>query len=345
MVTRRVCKALTYLAQYKKPCLVEDQIYGGKTKKILHMYHKEWWGIRSATECLPGWRLMINADGENDLKKIEQEIRRVNPTVIFFHGYSYNAADISEYLRKIFKKNIYIDIVTHVSVAQFDNQFEIDMISIMYQQKQSGVIDKLWSVKPGFSYTCSQFEKLLLVNTAPAWEGQVQEREISAAMLPLTRGLRKNMQANHIAFVQSSYDVIFSSLERVDLSGIIDERKIVKIGHIPQKNTREIMRSVGLVSNVTLIECQPMVFNESISVGTPCLTGPLYLPFCYDHPLRKITEIREPDNVKLIIERAETIKDYWLSDSKYMISLCKDFHNKVVSLSAETYAQSVEGRI
>ncbi len=219
---------------YRPPDQFEAQKYSGLDKKILHIYHQEWWGIRSATELLPGWSLAIGAAHHLDVKALYQEIAKVSPHFIVFQGYSKNAADAAEYLFQSSRREYEIHIVTHVSAAQFDNQFEVDMLAIMLHQKRRGVVRKLWSVKPGFSFACDGFEAHLLINTAPSWEESKTVRESSAALIPLTRGLRKNMQANHIALCRSSYKTIFSSLESADLRGIVDDTKIIHLGHIPK---------------------------------------------------------------------------------------------------------------
>jgi hypothetical protein len=328
---------------YKHPDLVEAQKYAELEKKIVHVYHQEWWGIRSATELLPGWSLAISASQSLDVKALYREISKVSPRFVVFQGYSQNAADAAEYLYQSSRREYEIHVVTHVSAAQFDNQFEVDMLAVMLHQKRRRVVKKLWSVKPGFSHACDGFEQHLLINTAPGWEETFGARETSAALIPLTRGLRKNMQANHIALCRSSYKTIFSSLESADLRGIVDDTKIIHLGHIPQKTVKNLMASVGLVANVTLIECQPMVFNEAISVATPCLTGPLNLPFLSNHPLRQLTEIREPDNIKLIISKAEEIKDLWQSAKNALPSMCRDYHSKIREISAESYAEAFGG--
>ncbi|CAN7646609.1 hypothetical protein LJR257_004751 [Ensifer adhaerens] len=321
----------------------EAPVYRGLEERILHIYHTEWWGIRSATELLPGATIGISAYSPFERKRVLDEIRQRGIAQVVFQGYSQNAADLAEYLHTSRNHQFEINVVTHVSPAQFDNQFEIEMLAIMVNQKQRGVVDRLWSVKPGFDGTCREFESLLLVNTLPPWRLNSKERQTSAALIPLTRGLRKNMQANHIALANSSYDVIFSTLHSADLMGIANEAKIRFIGHVPQTVVRDIMGAVGLVSNVTLIECQPMVFNEAVSVGTPCLTGPLYLPFCSDHPLRELTEIREPDNVRKIRSKAEEIKSLWQENPGRISEMCQDYHQLVTVLSAETYTEAFGG--
>lgn len=322
---------------------LEAAVYGGFEERILHVYHMEWWGIRSATELLPGASIGISAHAPTHPQEVLRVIAENNITQVVFQGYSQNAADIAEYLHASRGLRFGIHVVTHVSPAQFDNQFEIDMLAMMIGQKRRKVIDRLWSVKPNFSETSKEFEDHLLVNTLPPWRSTTKERQVSAALIPLTRGLRKNMQANHIALASSTYDVVFSTLDSADLRGVVDESKIRFIGHIPQSVVRDIMGSVGLTSNVTLIECQPMVFNEATSVGTPCLTGPLYLPFCNDHPLRKMTEIREPDNVRAIRSKAEEIKALWEASPDLITDMCRDYCDQVTVLSAESYIEAFGG--
>ncbi|WP_029922806.1 hypothetical protein [Nevskia soli] len=318
------------------------QNYSDVFSKTLHIYHKEWWGIKSATLVLPGHKLEIPANSPVDIRIADKILATRGIRYVFFQGYSHNAADLAEHISAFLGASVKMAVVTHVSVAQFDNQFEIDMLSLMMNQKKRGILKALFSVKPNFHTTCEAVEPLLLVNALPAWAVELPDvRTVDAAFIPLARGLRKNLHANHIALCRSSYSTVFSSQHGGDLLDIIDHKKVQYLGFIPPSHIRQIMGRVGLVLNVTLIECQPMTFNEAVSVGTPCLTGPLFLPFMAKHPLRELTEILEPDNVELIRVHAERIKQLWWHDHDGVVDMCRDYHEQVQRASAESYLLAV----
>ncbi|MGY2052750.1 hypothetical protein [Methylobacterium sp. JK268] len=314
---------------------VERGAYDWDVSGVLHIFHSHWWGIRSATELLPGWKMGIEPEGPFDSAPVISFIKENDIQRVVFQGYSNNAQELAEHISASCR-NVRSYAVSHVSAAQFDNQFEIEMLDVMVRQKRRGVITDLLSVKPNFNSVCPDFSEHLIINSAP--QPFLQPDKVKhSALIPLTRGLRKNMQVNHLAMLATSCQAIFSTLTSGDFRTLADDSRVTYLGHIPNKYVMEIMRHVSLVSAVTLIECQPMVANEAIAVGTPCLTGPLNLPFCADHELRRLTEIPEPDNIRLVASRAETLMEMWDHQRKYLSDLCEDYHREVVRLSNESY--------
>lgn len=310
----------------------------------LHIYHKDWWGIKSAALLLPGHKYEIGAFDPKPDPDVLYEIMVDNDIrYVFFQGFSLNAAGLLDELWEKTKNDVNYSAVAHVSAAQFDNQFELDMLSEMAHRKAQGMLKEVFSVKPGFSSAIDFCNPHLLVNSFPKIKRESRiKRDYSIGFIPLTRGLRKNMQANHLGLIRSdNYTKIISSISDSCFINTVDDSKVEYLGFISPHIVSKLLMKAGLVMNVTLVECQPMVFNEACAAGVPCLTGPLFLPFAAKHELRGLTEIREADNVKKITQYADNIYGLWKADAKGLTQICHDYVDTVRRLSIESYAEAI----
>lgn len=314
---------------------------------VLHIYHEEWLGIRSATEALRGHLFLVNSEADSDVPQYFSElvrmIERYEIEYIFFQGFSVVSELLASKLKRAFSNGIKISAVTHCSPAQFDHQFEIDMIARMIKLKHDNVLSALFSVKDSFSDAVEEFSNLLLINDIPDIPEVLKgKRDVSLAYIPLARGLRKNAHSNHIALIKAEkVKRIISTVSELGLNSVLESPKVIHSAPLSPSVSRRMYSQVGLVANVTLIECQPMVFNESLAAGTPCLTGPLYLPFLKKHELRSLTEIQQPDSIKKISAAADTIIELWQESENVFLEIISDYRFELKKLSKQSYLDAL----
>ena len=134
--------------------------------------------------------------------------------------------------------------------------------------------------------------------------------------------------------IASDVKTVFSTLPPGCIDPLFQQRRLHYLGFVETSVLRQMMTKCRLVSYVTLLECQPMIALEAASTGTPCLTGPLYLPFLDDDPLRRLTEVRCPDDVTMITRRANEVLEIPRSE---MSELCRTYMQNVNGACIESY--------
>lgn len=309
--------------------------------ELLFVYHDEWHGIKSSVKKMPGNHLIISAYNYTDLKSFLNYIKKKGIKTVLLQGFSNKSSELAQSInQELGSDKVRCCAVSHVSPTQFENNpFETDMLQEIKRGIEDGSIAKAFSVKPGFSAVAPFVSPHLVVNGYPMAEQEVvQGPREDAAVLPSQNEWRKNPYPNHLALASTSIDTIFSTLPEGCIAPLFDQHKFHYMGFVENTLLRQILARCRLASYVTLIECQPMVALEATSVGTPCLTGPLYLPFLETDPLRKLTEVRCPDNVATITQRAEQLLEISRDD---MANMCKTYMGQLNRLCIESYTELV----
>lgn len=101
----------------------------------------------------------------------------------------------------------------------------------------------------------------------------------------------------------------------------------------------ETMRSADLLSNVSIVDCHPMVDQEALAVGVPCLRGPLFLDALEDHPYVRATQIANPLSVADVSTGMSRVFDIPRDEMKGMI---EDYAHKIRAVSFERYVEFLE---
>lgn len=314
---------------------------------VLHIFDKHWHGIRSATACLPGLKLGIShkksLDG-GELRHIEGLLFKWGIHTICYQGYSDIADHMVDIIYSTFGDAIRQFCVTHVTSTQFDNHFEMQMLAKMTNRLRQNKLQKLGSVKPGFSSVCSPFWGGVIINIPPRIKPSGSSlRSPETVLIPLENTWRKNLYTNVLAA-----DAV-AEISRVLLvnqpSGLEQVAQSLKwrlIGFQTPASLLGYMASAALVMNVTLAECQPMSQLEALAVGTPCLTGPLGLPSFSDHPLGRLTEAPIVDNPKEIAAKVKEIMTLWRADPRGLAEMISDYANKRLTAGIASYHEFLE---
>ncbi|MBL4806333.1 MAG: hypothetical protein JKY31_03490 [Rhodobacteraceae bacterium] len=276
--------------------------------RVLHIFNADWHGIRAAAAYAPGQKLAISErdglDGEA-IRHIFGILSHYRIEHIIFQGYSQVAASLCQSIHRQFGSSIRINVVTHVTSAQFENAFEIEMQALLLQQKDRGLISRLGSVKPRFNDVIPEYWPSTIINFGPnLGEITAQMQKIDGAIfVPIENSWRKNLYTNMLAAqrctqVKSIYAINFpSGLEKICT---LDKLRLTSFKH--GADLFGFMASMEAQMNVTLAECQPMTQLESFAVGTPCLTGPLRVAEFADDPLIALCEVDILDSPHYLTE-------------------------------------------
>ena len=321
----------------------EDPAFDG----VLHIFDSHWHGIRSATGCLPGRKLGIShkkhLDG-GELRHIEGLIYKWGIHTICYQGYSNTADELVAIIHENLGSEVRQFCVTHVTSTQFENHFEMHMLGKMAARLRENKLQRLGSVKPGFSSVCPVFWGGTIVNLPPVLKRSVETlRSLDTVLIPLENSWRKNLYTNVLA-ADAVPEV--ARILLVNQPSFLDEvsqsMKLRIIGFQTPSVLMGYMASSALVTNVTLAECQPMSQLEALAVGTPCLTGPLGLPGFSDHPLGQLTEVAVLDNPAQIAPKIATIMRLWRSDPKALADMIADFKEKRIAAGIASYRDFLE---
>lgn len=315
--------------------------------KVLHVAHHEWHGIRQATAYSPGHKLLISAHeplSDTDKRVIAEQVTRMRIERICFQGYSENADALLLHLRAVLGPNVKFFMISHVTTAQFDNQFEMVVISRLLNRLRFGVIDGLASVKPGFSRSIEGFSPRTIINYAPNLpmvRGQRSSR--TEVYAPLDVGWRKNLFTNIIAAsIASNVDVVKTANFPNGLDSVHDLGKLRLVGYLRGRDLFDEMARSSLTLIATLAECQPMTQLESFAVGTPALTGPLEVEEFAGDPLIALCTTSRLDNPGLLARDIERIVDVLKADPHAMFDMIGEHLGRRHEIASRNYADFLE---
>ncbi len=315
--------------------------------RVLHVAHHEWHGIRQATAYSPGHKLLISAhEALTDTQKhaIAQRIAQMGIDRVCFQGYSDNADALLLHLHAVLGPQVRFYMVSHVTTAQFDHQFEMQVISRLLSRLRYGLLDGLASVKPGFWRAIDGFWPGTIINYAPNMamaKGQRSRR--TEVYAPLDIGWRKNLFTNIIAAsLATNVDVVKTANFPNGLENVHDLGKLRLVGYLRGRDLFDEMARSSLTLIATLAECQPMTQLESFAVGTPALTGPLELEEFADDPLIKLCTTTRLDNPSLLAEDIARIVDTLHADPDGMLTMIAHHLDRRHALASRNYADFLE---
>lgn len=328
---------------FDSPLMLRTSHQAAGFEKVLHIAHHEWHGIRQATAYSPGHKLLIPADeaiDETEKRAIAETIGRMGIERICIQGYSENADALLLYLRAVVGPSVKFFMVSHVTTAQFDHQFEMVVISRLLNRLKLGVLDGIASVKPGFGTAVEGFWKGTIINYAPNIampKGRRSPRvEVYA---PLDVGWRKNLFTNIIAAsLASSVDTVKTANFPNGLENIYDLNKLRLVGYLRGRDLLDEMARSSLTLIATLAECQPMTQLESFAVGTPALTGPLAVQEFVGDPLIELCTTYHLDNPALLAKDIEKIINVLRSDPTGMEQMLAEHLERRHAIATQNYA-------
>lgn len=319
-------------------------------EKVLHIFDANWHGIRSASGATPGHKLAI--DHRKSLEELDYRylyglIYNYGIDRVIFQGYSQVASSVCMALKREFGNKIQCHVITHVTTAQFEHYFEIEMLKLIRSQIDSGYIDRHGSVKPDFS----KFLKWVWPGTIYNYFPNVPDVALprSSGRIPdfaghrtvfvsLENTFRKNLYTNIVAAAMSELvERIYSVNEPSGLAELVPYHKLRVIGFQNRAAMFKILERCDLALNVTFAECQPMTQLEAVAVGTPCLTGDLQLEELADLELTKLLTVSACDNPRVLAERIDRVLTMRRDETDRLQNAIHEHKERLLQLASSRY--------
>lgn len=312
---------------------------------VCHVFHQEWFGIRAAAGALPGHKLAIaesvrlSASSINHINALLREHRIARLVV---HGFSANMAAFVRAMRACGHDYIYL--VWHGAPAMWVFEGERQLAQGALDLVRRGTVRGMQGMRRGMdSIIGSRAFQPQLLNIAPTLQAMPKKefrRGSSAIVLsPSWNLLHKNLVTNLLAAQINPRVAQFWTMAR-DLS--LNNRLSSKLKVLSPRSGRdmlETMRQADLISNVSIVDCHPMVDQEALAVGTPCLRGPLFLDALEDHPYVRLTEVTNPLSVDDISAGIMRVLDVEATELSEMMA---DYSSGIREISLKRYLQFVE---
>ncbi|WP_197274591.1 glycosyltransferase family A protein [Novosphingobium sp. AAP83] len=316
-------------------------------EKVLHIAHHEWHGIRQCSAYSPGHKLLISAHealSDTEKRGIAESIARMGIERVCFQGYSDNADALLIYLRSVLGPMVKFYVVSHVTAAMFGNYFETVVITRLLNRLTFGILNGIASVKPGFSKVVEGFWDNTIVNFAP--KIPMRARQIlsrSEAYVPLDIGFHKNLFTNIVAgSLAKNVDVVKTANFPKGLENIHNLHKLRLVGYLRGQDLLDEMARSTVTLNATLAECQPMVQLESFAVGTPAITGPLYVAEFARDPLIALCTTYHLDNSALLSKDIEKVIGVVRDDPKGIEQMIVAHLECRHAVATQSYAEFLE---
>lgn len=315
--------------------------------RVLHVAHHEWHGIRQATAYSPGHKLLISAHeplSDAHKRAIADQIGKMGIDRVCFQGYSDNADALLLHLHAVLGPQVKFYMVSHVTTAQFDHQFEMTVIARLLNRLRYGFLDGIASVKPGFWRAVDGLWPGTIINYAPNMPmAKGLRSSVTEVYAPLDVGWRKNLFTNVIAgSLAANVDVVKTANFPNGLENIHDLGKLRLVGYLRGRDLFDEMARSSVTLIATLAECQPMTQLESFAVGTPALTGPLEVEEFANDPLVQLCTTTRLDNPALLAKDIERVVDVLKADPDGMLAMIAEHLDRRHAIANRCYADFLE---
>ncbi|WP_250477002.1 methyltransferase domain-containing protein [Caballeronia sp. INML1] len=326
-----------------------DTIYANPDSRfaqVCHVFHQDWVGMRSAVGALPGWKLSIpSAQGipVADIERIVALLRQHDIRKLVLHGISDPMYALTLALARVGFDAQYL--VWHGTTTQWVWEDERRFAHRAIQMAREGKVRRFSAIRRGLGPIVGERNFApQLVNMPPLFSNRTvarrsPRREDCHALAPSWNDLRKNLATNVLAAqCVDRIGRIHVVAKDFDLPKWLAP-KLTKVAYRDHTGMLEMMASMDLVLNVTTIDCHPMVDLEAMSVGTPCVRGPLFLDGLEDHEYVRLTSVDNPMSVEDIsrcIERLLSVETHTLD------GMMSDYKNALLELSRQRYLEFLE---
>jgi hypothetical protein len=300
------------------------------------VFHAEWHGIRAAAGYAPGRKLAIpaarlpRADAEWSLDCL------ASARVVVLHGLSENMSALATALRRRHGTTPTIAAVYHGNSAQFCFEYERRQFAELLELHRAGVVDRIGCVKPGMHAISDRLHQQVLLNFPPSNARPPAPRTPErTAFIPVPNDWRKNLFTNLFAAESSALvDRVYVTVS-VELEAELGCGKVLVIPRPERAQLFDLLARCGVALNVTLSECQPMTALEALTVGTPCLTGPLGLDDLDAHPYQRLAQVPLVDCVDSVRRAIDRILDLQRRSPGELQHMMADCEREVRSLAAD----------
>ncbi|SAK69575.1 methyltransferase domain-containing protein [Caballeronia ptereochthonis] len=326
-----------------------DTMYANADERfgtVCHIFHHDWVGMRSAVGALPGWKLSIPSANGMPVRDIEVVIGLMQEhgvRKLVMHGISDPMYALSRSLTRAGYDQQYL--VWHGTTTQWVWDDERRFAQRAIQMAREGKIRRFSAIRRGLGPIVGERNFApQLVNMPPLIaDGAVAHRshrsDRCSALAPSWNDLRKNLATNVLAAqTVDCVDDIYVVAKNFDLPKWLAP-KVRKVPYRDHTSMLEMMATMDIVLNVTTIDCHPMVDLEAMSVGTPCVRGPLFLDGLEDHAYVRATAVDNPmsvEDVSRCIDRLLGI------EAQELQGMMNDYKRALLELSRQRYMEFLE---
>jgi len=312
---------------------------------VCHVFNKQWFGMRAAAGALPGNKLAISAEHPPTPEMIERAASRLDEarvTRVVVHGFSESMATFCKGLAACGVANLHL--VWHGAPAMWLWEAERTLFQSVRRLADQGVLRRVHVMRGGnHALAGAKGWAPQLLNMPPRLPGTLPStargethRARRVVLSPSWNLVHKNVWSNVMAALQArGVDRVWVLAPDVALPGPEGER-IDVLPTLDQAAMLETMRLADIVTNVSLVDCHPMVELEALAVRTPCVRGRLFLDALEDHPYVRLTEVENPLSIDAIRERIEALVN---APKDELDGMMEDYHSQLVRVSAERYLE------
>ncbi|WP_250523108.1 MULTISPECIES: methyltransferase domain-containing protein [unclassified Caballeronia] len=326
-----------------------DTMYANQDARfdqVCHVFHHDWMGMRSAVGALPGRKLSIpSAHGipVPDIERIVTLLQQHGIRKLVLHGISDPMYALSLALARVGFDRQYL--VWHGTTTQWVWEDERRFAHRAIQMAREGKVRRFSAIRRGLGPVVGErnFAPQLL-NMPPLFSHRTlarrsPRREDCHALAPSWNDLRKNLATNVLAAqCVDRIGKVHVVAKDFDLPKWLTT-KLTKVGYRDHTGMLEMMASMDIVLNVTTIDCHPMVDLEAMSVGTPCVRGPLFLDGLEDHEYVRATSVDNPMSVEDISQCIERVLNI---ETRTLDAMMSDYKSGLLELSRQRYLEFLE---
>lgn len=305
---------------------------------VVHVFHQNWHGIRSAVGGLPGNKVAVPQEYKltaKDQTILSAQLEAWGARKAIFHGYSPATAPV---LKTLCAEGIVCYLVWHGSLAQLALRPEVDFFEAALRLVNRGLFRRAHMLKAGMEFIFPNGFEPMLLNTVP-FMNSVRlappfANGAAVALVPAHTDIWKNLHTSLIgAALSSAKTVLHYGKVRGNIPILNRCRRIRYEGH---ERHLCLLTQIDATVNVTVIDCHPMVPLESLAAGIPCVTGPLFLDALQDHPYTIATTVANPFAVKDIAGRLNSLS---AMNSSELTEIIEDYRSAIRNLSLDRYTE------
>jgi hypothetical protein len=305
---------------------------------VVHVFHQEWHGIRSAAGALPGNKVAAPLAPKLRGRDREQLVSRLaawGARRAVFHGFSPSAEAA---LKTLCAEGIACYLVWHGNLAQFAWRPEVDYFRSALRAAARGLFRRTHMLKAGMGIVFpNAFEPMLLnsvpvINRARAFSPFASPE--ATALVPGFVDIRKNVHTSLVGCAMSSIESVLHYGKI--LGNLTVLKRCQRIPYGGHDRHLSLLAQIDVTVNASVIDCHPMVEVEALAAGSMSLTGPLYLDALQEHPYTKLSAIQNPFAVKDIASRLDYLRTM---DAAELDAIIADYRNALQETSLNRYVE------
>lgn len=296
--------------------------------KILGICCESWVGVKEATINQCAKVILINSINKHNIKQIIKIIEKSNLNKISINAIPDGARLLIQSIHKKFNSSKKIYLIWHGSFTQQtieDHIYRFESI-----KKELSYIHKLGFCKKNMDIIFKKigYQAEFVPNKISSYKiADINKfgKKTKIGVLSLFLWHKNNLnQILAAALIENSQIHTLKIPEMSYLESLLED-KVVKHEFLDHDDFVNLISSMDINLYVSLTECYPMLFLESLSLGVPCLVGKTTEPIIEDKEIIKYLVIQDPENIEEIRNKIEII----LNKKEYIKKIILDYAKKV----------------